>query len=423
MKKSSLLAATIAFIFSCVAIAADWPQWRGPNRDDVSKETGLLKAWPKDGPKLLWTFRDAGLGFATPAIVGDRLYTQGGSGDKEFVLAIDVKTQEKKWSAEVGEFYKNSYGDGPRGTPTVDGGRIYTIGGQGNLLCTKADTGEKLWSKSLQKDFGGGIPVWGYAESPLVDGEQVVVTPGGPKGALVALNKKTGELIWQSKEFTDNAMYSSVMISEAGGVHQYVQMTPEHVVGIDAKDGHVLWSFARKGPVAAIPTPIVSENYVFVTSGYSAGCNLLKLSKVNDKFQVDEIYHKDDAWKRLNNHHGGVVLVDGYLYGYNDGQHRAGPAAWTCQELKTGNIVWTDDKLSKGSVTYADGHLYCLSEDEGTCVLVEASPKGWKETGRFTIDKSTTKHNGKVWAHPIVCNGKLYLRDQDLIYCYDVKPN
>ncbi len=424
MKQSALLIVAVSFVLAGAALAADWPQWRGPDRNDVSKETGLLKSWPKDGPKLVWTCRDAGLGFATPSVVGDRLYTQGGDGTKEFVLAIDVKTSKKVWGTEVGEFFKNPYGDGPRGTPTVDGAFLYTLGGQGNLLCVKADTGDKVWSKNLQKDFDDEMMSgWGYSESPLVDGDRVVCTPGGSKGAVVALNKKTGALVWQSTEFTDKAAYSSLVVSEACGVKQYVQLSGEHVVGLDAKDGHLLWSFARKGTVAVIPTPLVSGDFVFVTSGYSAGCNLLKLSKAGDKIQVDEVYHEDEDFKRLSNHHGGVVLLDGYLYGFNDGRHKKGPTGWTCQELKTGKIVWVEDEttLGKGSLTCADGHLYCLSEEEGTCVLSEASPKGWKESGRFTIEKSKTKHFGKVWAHPVVANGKLYLRDQDVIYCYDVK--
>jgi outer membrane protein assembly factor BamB len=423
LMRKSVLSLAAAFVLAGVVVAADWPQWRGSNRDDVSKETGLLKSWPKDGPKLLWTFREAGLGFATPSVVGERLYTQGGDGDKEYVFALDLKTQKKAWSTEVGEFFKNSYGDGPRGTPTVDGDLIYIIGGQGNLLCVKADTGEKVWSKNMQHDFAGQMMSgWGYSESPLVDGEQVVCTPGGSHGAVVALNKKSGQVLWQSNEFTDRAAYCSIVVSNAGGVRQYVQMTDEHVVGLDPKDGHLLWKFARHGQTAVIPTPVVSGDYVFVTSGYSAGCNLLKISKSNDKLEVAELYKEDEDYKRISNHHGGVVLLDGYVYGYSDGKHRAGPAAWVCQELKTGNVVWAEDKaLGKGSLTYADGHFYCYGEDDGTCVLAEASPKGWKETGRLTIEKTKTKHNGKVWAHPVVANGKLYLRDQDLIHCYDVK--
>jgi outer membrane protein assembly factor BamB len=421
MQKSALLLTGLLLLGSA-AVAADWPQWRGPNRDDVSRETGLLKSWPKDGPKLVWTFRDAGLGFATPSVVGDRLYTQGGDGTKEYVLAVELKTPKKAWATAVGEFFKNSYGDGPRGTPTVDGALIYAIGGQGNLLCVKADSGEKVWSKNLRTDFGGEMMSgWGYSESPLVDGNQVICTPGGKKGALVALNKKTGEVIWQSSDFTDKAGYSSVVVSQACGVMQYVQMTGEHVVGIDPKDGHVVWTFARSQPTAAIPTPIVSGDFVFVTSGYSSGCSLLKLAKAGVKLQVEEVYKEDGDYKRITNHHGGVALVDGYLYGYSDGKKGAGPAGWVCQEFKTGKVAWAEDKLGKGSLTSADGHLYGYAEDDGTCVLVEAGPKGWKETGRLTIEKSMANHNGKFWAHPVVANGKLYLRDQDLIHCYEVK--
>jgi outer membrane protein assembly factor BamB len=422
MKKPSLLLASFLFVLGGVAVAADWPQWRGPNRDDVSKEAALLKSWPKDGPKLLWTVTDAGVGYSAPAVVGDRLYTQGAEGDKEFIYALDLKTQKKAWSTEVGPLFTNGYGDGPRGTPTVDGDLTFSIGGQGNLICVKTATGDKVWSKSLQKDFGGAMMSgWGYTESPLVDGDQLVCTPGGAKGALVALNKKTGELIWQSNEFIDKAAYCSVVVSEGCGVRQYVQMTGESVVGVDPKDGHKLWQYARKGQTAVIPTPIVSGNYVFVTSGYGIGCNLLELGKVNDKIEVKEVYHKDADNKRITNHHGGVVLLDGYLYGFSDGK------GWTCQELKTGNVAWSEDKktLAKGCLTYADGHLYCYSEDKGTVVLVEASPKGWKESGRITIPQETKlkRKSGKIWTHPVVANGKLYLRDLDLLFCYDVKES
>jgi outer membrane protein assembly factor BamB len=402
------------------AAGFDWPQWRGPNRDEVSKETGLLKTWPEGGPQLLWTFDEAGIGYSTPAVVGDILYAQGSENEKETIYALDTKSKKKAWSTEVGPLFVNQYGDGPRGTPTVAGDLTFAIGGQGNLACLKTGTGEKLWSKSLQKDFGGEMmSSWGYTESPLVDGDQVVVTPGGAKGAVVALNKKNGDLIWQTSEFTDKAAYCSIVVSEACGIRQYVQMTGDNVVGIDPKDGHILWKFARKGPVACIPTPIVSGNYVFVTSGYNAGCNLLELTKAGDKFEVKEVYHKDADNKRIVNHHGGVLLVDGFLYGHSDSK------GWTCQNMKSGDVAWNEPArtLAKGSLTYADGRLYCYSENDGTCVLAEATPTGWKEDGRFKIPQQT-KHqrkSGHIWAHPVVANGKLYLRDQEFIFCYDVK--
>jgi outer membrane protein assembly factor BamB len=237
-------------------------------------------------------------------------------------------------------------------------------------------------------------------------------------------------VLWRSKEFTDKAAYSSLVPAEIGGVRQYVLMTGDSVAAVDAKDGKRLWQFPRKGPVAAIPTPIVAENYVFVTSGYSAGCNLLKVTKDGDKFNCEEVYHEDKGKLLLSNHHGGAVLVDGYVYGFSDGEHKRGPARWLCQELKTGKVVWPKDaddgkpgkdesNLGKGSLTCADGRLYCYSENEGTVVLAEVSPEGWKEKGRFTIPEPQKK--GSIWPHPVVANGKLYLRDQGLIFCYDVK--
>jgi outer membrane protein assembly factor BamB len=395
----------------------DWPQWRGPDRNDVSKETGLLKTWPKEGPKLLWTFADAGVGYAGFAVVGDRLYTMGADDKKEYVYALDLKTQKKAWSTEIGTRYTNGRGDGPRSTPTVDGDLLYVIGGQGNLVCCKTAGGEKVWEKSLTKDLGGGIPQWGYTESPLVDGDQVVCTPGGAKGAVAALNKKTGELLWQSKDFTDRAGYSSLVIAEVGGVRQYVQMTGNSVAGVAAKDGKRLWRFPRNGPVAAIPTPVVAGDLVYATSGYRAGCNLLKLSPSAGGTKEEEVY----ANKDMTNHHGGVVLVDDYLYGYSDDK------GWVCQEFKTGKVVWESKKLGKGSLTCADGQFYCYSENDGTVVLVEANPKEWKENGQFTIPQKSKlprppqQPRNNIWTHPVVANGRLYLRDQELIFCYDVK--
>jgi outer membrane protein assembly factor BamB len=393
----------------------DWPQWRGPDRNDISRETGLLKTWPSGGPRLLWTFREAGAGYSGPAVVGDRLYCMGAEGKTESLYALDLKTQKKVWSAEVGPLFKEGHGDGPRGTPTVDGDLVFGIGGQGTLLCVKAATGEKVWSKNLKTDLGGAMMSgWGYTESPLVDGDKVVCTPGGSKGALAALNKKTGELIWQSREFTDKAAYSSVTVIDPNGVRQYCQITGESVVGVAPDDGKLLWKHPRRGQTAVIPTPVYADNLVFVTSGYGIGCNLIKLVPDGGKFKAEEVY----ANKNMVNHHGGVVLLGDYLYGYSDGK------GWICQNFKTGEIVWAEkNKLDKGSLTYADDHLYCLGERAGDIVLVKATPDGWKEDGRFKIpeDSKIRTNSGRVWTHPVVANGKLYLRDQDLIFCYDIK--
>jgi outer membrane protein assembly factor BamB len=319
----------------------------------------------------------------------------------------------------VGSLFVNGYGDGPRGTPTVDGELIYALGGQGNLVCVRAADGTEVWRKSMQRDLAGRMMSgWGYTESPLVDGDKLVCTPGGRGGAVAALNKKTGEVLWRSKEFIDPASYSSLVVSEAGGVRQYAQMTGESVAGVAADDGRLLWRYPRPSRTAAIPTPVVSEDYVYVTSGYNAGCALLKLTpSAGKKFTVQAVYDN----KNLVNQHGGVVLLDGYVYGFSDNK------GWVCQDFKSGKVLWQErNKLGKGSLTAADGRLYCYSEQDGTAVLTEASPKGWKEAGRFTIPEHTSqrrKRSPNIWTHPVVANGRLYLRDQDLLFCYDVKDS
>jgi outer membrane protein assembly factor BamB len=419
MKTKTLLASCIVIAVSLVA--ADWPQWQGPDRTNVSQETGLLKKWPQQGPKLLWTFKDAGMGYSAPAIVGDRLYTMGARDGKDWLFAVDVKTGRKVWSTPIGERFSNDRGDGSRGTPTVDGDRIFALGGQGNLVCLKTDNGEIVWRKNLRRDFGGKMMSgWGYSESPLVDGAVVVCTPGGPKGTLVALDKGTGEVHWRSKDFTDDAAYSSLVVSNAGSVRQYVQMTGKSVTSVAAKDGRVLWSFKRSSNVAAIPTPICFDDKVYVSSGYGCGCTLLQVNRSGEGFKAKEVFVN----KNMVNQHGGVVHVGDHFYGYSDGK------GWVCQDAKNGEIVWQErNRLPKGSLTYAEGRLYCYSEKDGTLVLVEASPAGWKESGRFTIsqqsklDRPSRQPRDNIWTHPVVANGRLYLRDQDLIFCYDISEH
>lgn len=398
--------------------AADWPQWRGSERTDISKETGLLKTWPKAGPPLLWTCEDAGIGYSGPAIVGERLYAMGANGQTECVYALDLRPQtpKKLWSTEVGTLFRDGHGNGPRGTPTVDASLLYCMGGQGELVCVDISSGERRWHCNLRSDLGGRMMSgWGYTESPLVDGDKVVCTPGGPMGTLAALDKKTGKVLWRSKDFTDPAAYSSLVVLTVGGIRQYVQMTGQSVAGVAADDGRLLWRFERSSRTAAIPTPIVHENLVYVSSGYGTGCALLKITpEGNGSLKCEEVYSNVN----MVNHHGGVVLVGDYLYGYSDRQ------GWVCQNFLTGGVVWQEKKkLGKGSLTCADGHLYCYSEDEGTAVLIEATPEGWRESGRFSLPRESKQRSagGKFWTHPVIANGRLYLRDQDLLFCFDVK--
>jgi outer membrane protein assembly factor BamB len=416
-----LLWAVSLCALSLPAGAADWPQWRGPDRNDISRETGLLKTWPAAGPPLLWTNTNAGIGYAGPAVVGDRLFTLGERDDQFLVLALDVKTGQEVWATPMGPRFQNNYGGGPRSTPTVDGTLLYALGASGDLVCLETATGRTVWHKNLKKDFGGQMMSgWGYSESPLVDGDKLVCTPGGSEGTVAALNKKTGEVLWRSKDLTDRATYASLVVAELGGVRQYIRTTHKNqteggVAGIAADDGRLLWFFPKHNyRVAVIPTPVVHDNYVYVTAGYGAGCDLLQLIPDGRGTKVEEVYSN----REMDNKHGGVVLLDGYLYGWTDHGNQ-----WICQNFKTGKVVWESKKLRRGSLTYADGHLYCYSEDNGTAVLVKASPTGWEEDGRFSIPQTTSLRSpsGGVWTHPVVANGRLYLRDQELLFCFDIK--
>jgi outer membrane protein assembly factor BamB len=415
MRTRTLPALMATILITTTIFAADWPQWRGPDRTDVSREKGLLKSWPKDGPRLVWKFQEAGGSYSGPSIVGDRLYCCGSDKEREFVFAVNVRNGKQEWSTDFSKGYTHGRGDGPRGNPTVDGDHLYVLGGGGQLACLETRGGKLVWSKNLSKDLGGQMMSgWGYSESVLIDGDQLICTPGGKNGTLAALDKKTGDVLWRSKESTDSAAYSSVIIAEVSGVKQYVQMTGKGVIGVAPKDGKVLWHYTEgKYQTAVIPTPIYHENHVFITRGYGVGCDMIKLTlNADGTFKAD----KDYANKNMVNHHGGVILLGDYLYGYSDGK------GWVCQDFKTGEIKWSDKKFSKGSVTFADGMLYCYAEGDGAVVLSEAGTAGWKEVGRFKIPETSKLHKGQVmyWTHPVVANGRLYIRDQDLLFCFDV---
>lgn len=390
--------------------ADDWPQWRGPQRDGISRETGLLRNWPAEGPRRVWLCDDVGLGYSGMAVVGETLYTLGAQGDVEYLFAVNVADGSVKWSTEIGPKLTNGWGDGPRSTPTVDGERVYALSGRGRLVCANANDGNLLWKTDLVADLGGKVPNWGYTESPLVDGDRVVCTPGGRQGAIAALDKQDGRVLWRSRDFTEPAQYASIVAADIHGVRQYVQLTQQKLVGLDAATGNVLWVADWPGKTAVIPTPIVRDNLVYVTSGYGVGCMLVSVGSDN---AVTRIYEN----QVMKNHHGGVVLVGDHLYGHSDG------AGWLCQDLGAGEVVWRErSALGKGCLTCADGMLYLQDEQRGEIVLIEASPSGWSEHGRFQLSPQTTQRSpkGKIWTHPTVANGRLYLRDQELLFCYDI---
>lgn len=381
-------------------------------RDGHSPDKGLLTEWPAGGPPLVWTVQGVGGGYSTPSITGGRIYGMGYSETDEVVWALDAKDGKEIWRTVLGPAdRKIGYSEGSRCTPTVDGDFCYVLGASGTVGCLETASGRLVWKKNLGKEFGGQMMSgWGFSESPLVDGDRVVCTPGGAQGTMLALNKKTGERLWQTAEIKDKAAYTSIYPATIGGVRQYVQLTDASVFGVEPASGKVLWRAPRSGRTAVIPTPIVKDDHVYVTSGYGVGCNLFKVSKQGDVFQAEQVY----ASKAMVNHHGGVILVGDHLYGYSDGK------GWVCQEFATGKSVWEEKgKLGKGAVSYADGHLYLRHEtDKGTMVLIEATPDGFKEKGRFDPPNRSDKNS---WPHPVIVGGRLYLRDQGVLLCYDVK--
>jgi outer membrane protein assembly factor BamB len=409
MTQHFLCPALALLLLAVTGRAADWPQFRGPHRDNVSKDTGLLKSWPMDGPPLAWKTQGLGGGYSSLSVAGDRVYTLGNKGKASHVVALKRGSGKIVWSVEVGKA-----GGNLGCTPTVDGGRVYALGQEGDLVCLEAKDGKRDWHRNLLKEFGGRYGGWHYCESPLVDGDHVVVTPGGKEATMVALDKKAGETVWKCAIPTKNieAGYSSVVVAEVGGVKHYVQLFDGGVVGVGT-DGRFLWKYEKLGQnTANIPTPIVLKDQVLAVAGYGKGGALLKLRANGKDVTAEEVYFK----RELTNKHGGIVVVGDYVYGDTDDQGRP-----FCVEVKTGKVLWKRNRREgKGdgsaSVTYADGRLYFHYEN-GVVALVEASAKGYKEVGSFKVPKT----QGPAWAHPVVVGGRLYLREGDTLYCYDVR--
>jgi outer membrane protein assembly factor BamB len=401
--------------------AADWPGWRGPNRDALSPDAGLLTQWAPSGPPLAFRANGLGGGFSSLAIAGGRIFTMGDRDGAQHVVALSQADGKLLWTAKVGPAWEDEYG-GPRATPTVDGELLYAVGTEGDLVCLEAATGKERWRRSLPRDFGGFMmTVWKFSESPLVDGDRVVVTPGAKDAGLVALDKMTGREIWRAAlppagaKGKDGAGYAAAVVSNGAGVKQYVQLMGRGLLGVRAGDGKVLWSYNRiANDVANIPTPIVKGDFVFASTGYQTGAVLLKLVKSGDGVAAQEVYFLEP--RTLQNHHGGLVLVGDHLYA-GHGHNRGLPI---CVEFATGKVAWGGDirNLGAGSaaVAYADGHLYFRYQN-GVVMLIEATPQGYREKGSFTLPEV----KNPSWSHPVVLDGRLYLREQDALHVYDVK--
>ncbi len=456
----SFLSAVAAF--AVVAGAGDWPQWRGPDRTGISKETGLLKAWPEGGPKLVWKTGGLGGGYSTPAVAGGKIYVlgaktqpepkgggkggfgkgggkgggfgKGGPSYPEAIICLDAKDGKALWATEIGKTYSQLGYEAPRSTPTVEGGRAYAISSNGVLGCVDAASGKLIWKKDF-KEVDGSCGLWAYAESPLIDGDHVICTPGGESATLLCLEKKTGKEVWRAstkglkakpreggfggkgggkggfgkggfgKGGYGTAGYASAMPADLGGTRQYVQYISGGVVSVDARTGKLLWHYDDVGGGQSILTPIIHDGSVFV-SQTKVGSGRAKVSGSGEKFTAEQAYFVSE----VKNHHGGMVLVDGYVYGTSD-------YMLVCLDFQTGKVKWQNRSVGKGSVVYADGHLIVRGEN-GNVALVEATPAGYKEKGRFSPPE---RSGAPAWQHPVVADGKLYLRDWDKLFVYDIK--
>ena len=494
--KIPTLIACILTPAALLAAPGDTPQWRGPNRDGIFPSTGLLKQWPTEGPKLAWKAEKLGKGLASVSIADGKLFTTGGRGGAQLIIALDLATQRELWTAKL-----SSQGGEPRCTPTVDGGLVFAVSTEGDLVCVQAADGREVWRKSFAADFGThGKPTWEFSESPLVDGDQLVIVPGSTEALIAALDKKTGATLWKtsanlSGKGHDSAGYTGAVVSNAGGIRQYITLHGKGAIGVDAHTGRLLWHYNRvANGTAVIPTPLVWDDYVFVSSGYGTGAALLKIvpdatpapavpkadaakvaeldsklanlkaeqasrreargklpkatpeyeaadklvqalkpeikratdqlgelrGNAPDRIAGSPVTLHEEYWLnagRFQNHHGGMVRIGQYLYagkGHNNGFP-------ICLDWKTGQPAWEKERgpgKESAAVIAADGHLYFRYQD-GVMALIEASPRGYVEKGTFKL----ASVNGPSWPHPAIHNGLLYVRDQDVLLCYDLRAN
>jgi len=397
--------------------AADWPQWRGPKRDGISPEKGLLQRWPKGGPKLVWKVTDVGSGYSTPSVVGDRLYLVANEGlENEFVAAISAIDGKRVWRTRLGNVGQPKQipsFPAARSTPAVEGDVLYALGSDGDLACIETDSGRVRWHRHLRSDFGGKPGTWAYAESPLLDGGSLVVTPGGSEATLIALNKRTGEVIWKSPiPGGDEAAYASAIAIEVGGIREYVQLLQKGLVGVEARTGKFLWRFDK--PVsrynANIPSPVFGDGIVYVGSAGTGG-GAVRLQVKDGGVASEVLYFKSTLPSAI----GGAVKLGDYLYGTTG-------SALLCLEFRTGEVKWKDRALGAASLCFADGRLY-LHGENGEVALVEASPEGYSEQGRFRPPDPPKRANDmeKAWVYPVVAGGRLYLRDHNCLWCYEIR--
>ena len=401
---------SLAAMFSAAAApAGDWPQFHGPRRDNISADKNLLKRWPEGGPKMMWKTGQMGHGYASLAVAGGRIYTGGNVGRDTVITAMDLGGKVV-WRKKNGSAYQRDQ-PGARGTPTIVDGKLYHLGGGGDVACFDAKTGQRVWSRNILKEFNGRDIRWGLAESLLVDGENVICCPGGEEISMVALNRRTGKTVWTCRGAGDKPGYASPVVFEYKGLRQIVTLMSASAVGVDAATGKLLWKFPHPAAFDEnILQPIYHDGHVFVSTGHGRGGVLLELDVRGEGCSVTP------AWRcpEIDSQHGGIVLVDGHLYGH---AHRRG--RWVCVEFRTGKLTCSsaEPRAGSGCLTWADGMLYLMTQ-RGTVALASAGPKAIEVVSRFNLPKNG---RGTSWAHPVVCGGRLYLRHGEWVYAYNVR--
>lgn len=428
MKRFILLIVTLASLSlplaaPAVAEDADWPQWRGPNRDGHAAPQALLQSWPEEGPEVAWMAADLGRGYSSVSVVGDRLFTMGTQEEKAMVICLSLEDGSVIWEQAIGSGgksgdYNTGWGAGQRSTPTVDGDQLFALSDLGTVAALDRQSGQVQWTVDLVETHGGGVPTWGYSESPLVDGDRVIVTPGGSK-FMIGLDRRSGELVWESKGVEAPAQYVSVMKGNVGGVPFYVTASKPGLFAFHAETGAKLFEDVATGnDVAVIPTPLLTGSLLYHTSAYGAGNVLLELSGEGQQLDFESRYALNT--KTMENHHGGVVLVDGVIYGFT----KQSGGNWMAQDLDSGETLWQERVRpnKSGSICYADGRLYCYNDEEGTVLLAKPSRDAWEQVGKVALPTQTglARDRGAIWAHPVVAGGKLIIRDQDLMFAFDI---
>lgn len=408
-----------------LADPTDWPQWRGPKRDGHAAAQQLAQEWTGNGPALKWEASSLGVGYSAVAIADAKVYTMGEVNETCLAICLDAKTGMPLWQTKISRAgvrrdYNRGWGGGPRSTPTVDGDQVFVLSAIGVVAALQRETGELLWKTDLVADHGGSIPKWGYSESILVDGDRVVVKPGGEK-FMVALDRKNGKMQWHSTGVNAAAHYASTLKGVFAEKEYYVTAAGVGVIGLDCQSGEKLFENPLTGnEVATIPTPlIIGTDEIYHTSDYGAGNVLLKLTGSGTSIAAEAVYHLDI--KSMQNHHGGVVLVDGVIYGFT----KVDGGVWMAQDLATGETLWQHKIRGNrsGSIAYADGRLYCYNDGDGTVILLEPNRKEFKQVGQLKLPRETQspRDQGAIWAHPVIANQTLFIRDQDLLFAFDIK--